>query len=80
MLESPVDMEIVKLIIEWGRRFNLLTVAEGVENQQVLNNLCDLGCSFAQGYHISKALSQNTFMQWLIDYRREDYFQNSLSH
>ena len=78
MLDSPVDMEIVKLIIEWGRRFNLLTVAEGVENQQVLNILCELGCSFAQGYHISKALPQTTFMQWLTDYRQEDYFENSL--
>ena len=80
MLDSPVDMQIVKLIIEWGRRFNLLTVAEGVENQQVLNILCELGCSFAQGYHISQALPQTTFMQWLTDYRREDYFENSLSH
>jgi EAL domain-containing protein (putative c-di-GMP-specific phosphodiesterase class I) len=54
MLDSPVDMQIVKLIIEWGRRFNLLTVAEGVENQQVLNILCELGCSFAQGTTLAR--------------------------
>ncbi len=80
MLASQVDMEIVQLIIEWGRRFNLLTVAEGVEEPQVLNLLCELGCSFAQGYHISKALSQEAFQQWLKDYQQEQYFESSLTH
>lgn len=79
MLNSPVDMEIVKLIIEWGRRFNLLTVAEGVENQLVLNSLRDFGCSFAQGYHISEALPQAAFQRWLSDYRQEHYFENHLA-
>lgn len=78
MLNSQVDMSIVELIIEWGRRFKLSTVAEGVESPQVLQRLCNLGCSFAQGYHISKALPQDDFQNWLRSYRQEDYFESRL--
>lgn len=68
MHKSPVDLEIVKLILDWGQRFNMQIVAEGVEDQESLETLAKLGCTFAQGYHISKALPADQFQRWLQEY------------
>jgi len=68
MLNSQIDMDIVKLILDWGLRFNMQIVAEGVENLQSLKTLTELGCTYAQGYHISKALPAEKFQQWLNQY------------
>ena len=61
-------MDIVKLILDWGRRFNLAIVAEGVEDQESLAILQHLGCDYAQGYGISKALPSEEFNRWLANY------------
>jgi len=68
MRDSKVDMDIVKLILDWGRRFNLAIVAEGVEDQESLAILQHLGCDYAQGYGISKALPSEEFNRWLANY------------
>ena len=65
MLNSQIDMDIVKLILDWGQRFNMEIVAEGVEDQECLETLAHLGCTYAQGYHISKALPAEKFHHWL---------------
>lgn len=68
MWENPVDLKIVELILEWAKRFNMTTVAEGVEDQRTLEMLTELGCTHVQGYHISKALPQREFIDWLNNY------------
>lgn len=68
MLNSQIDMDIVKLILDWGRRFDMQIVAEGVENLESLTTLTELGCTYAQGYHISKAMPAEKFPQWLNQY------------
>jgi len=68
MLNSQIDMEIVKLILEWGQRFDMEIVAEGVEDQKCLATLTKMGCTYAQGYHISKALPAEEFLPWLEKY------------
>ncbi len=68
MLTNQVDLEIVKLILDWGQRFKMQIVAEGVEDQLSLETLAKLGCTFAQGYHISKALPADQFQHWLQGY------------
>jgi EAL domain-containing protein (putative c-di-GMP-specific phosphodiesterase class I) len=40
-------------------------VAEGVEDQATLDQLKDLGCDEAQGYHISRPLATEDFDRWL---------------
>jgi EAL domain-containing protein (putative c-di-GMP-specific phosphodiesterase class I) len=76
MLQAQVDMEIVKLILEWGRRFNLFTVAEGIETPEALQTLQQLNCDFAQGYYISEALADRDFTKWLESFAPEAYFEN----
>jgi len=68
MHNSQIDMDIVKLILDWGLRFNMEIVAEGVENQGCLEQLTELGCTYAQGYHIGKAMPAEKFQQWLKTY------------
>ena len=68
MQDSQIDMDIVKLILDWGLRFNMEIVAEGVENQNCLERLAELGCTYAQGFHIGKAMPAEKFQQWLNSY------------
>lgn len=55
---------IVKTCIMLGHELNMKVVAEGVESQQELEELRSLGCDIAQGYHISRPLSETQFLEW----------------
>jgi PAS domain S-box-containing protein len=48
---SP-DVQVVSAIIDVARKFGIQTVAEGVECQETLDLLKELGADFAQGYHL----------------------------
>ncbi len=48
---SP-DVQVVSAIIDVARKFDIQTVAEGVESQETLDLLGELGADFAQGYHL----------------------------
>jgi EAL domain-containing protein (putative c-di-GMP-specific phosphodiesterase class I) len=48
---------LVKAIIELAHEFNLITVAEGVEEPEVTQRLRELGCDVAQGFLWSRAVS-----------------------
>jgi PAS domain S-box-containing protein len=48
---SP-DVQVVSAIIDVARKFGIQTVAEGVESQETLELLGELGADFAQGYHL----------------------------
>ena len=65
MRKNPIDMDIVKLILDWGKRFQMEIIAEGVEDADTMALLTELGCTYAQGYHISKAMPADQFSQWL---------------
>lgn len=47
---------IASMIIELGKRLKMQVIAEGVENQQELNCLIELGCYQYQGYYFSRPL------------------------
>ena len=65
MRNNQIDMDIVKLILDWGKRFQMETIAEGVEDAESMALLAELGCTYAQGYHISKAMPADRLSQWL---------------
>ena len=48
---SP-DVQVVSAIIDVARKFDIETVAEGVESQETLDLLRELGADYAQGYHL----------------------------
>jgi diguanylate cyclase (GGDEF)-like protein len=59
------DEVIVRSTIELGHNLGLRVVAEGVENDPVLEHLRGLGCDLGQGYGISRPLDGDKFRRWL---------------
>ncbi len=54
METEPDDAVLVRSIIELGRNLGLRVTAEGVETASVQRSLQELGCDFAQGFHIGR--------------------------
>ena len=68
VMEMDVDDEaksIVKTCIMLGHELNMRVVAEGVESEATLTMLKDMGCDIAQGYHLSRPLSEDDFQCWI---------------
>src|SRR5205085_11208951 len=65
MAESDNDAVIVRSTIDLGRNLGLQVVAEGVETEQAWDALSELGCTFAQGYYLSRPVPAAELTQWL---------------
>lgn len=59
------DEVIVRATIDLAHNLGLIAVAEGVENQAAWDKLHALGCDSAQGYHMSKPLPPEQFLEWV---------------
>ena len=59
------DALLVKSIIDLGHNLGLSVVAEGIESAAVVERLVAMGCDIGQGYHFSRALSQDDMVKWL---------------
>jgi EAL domain-containing protein (putative c-di-GMP-specific phosphodiesterase class I) len=63
--ENRNNREIVKAMIAMARGFGMNTLAEGVEKEEELSTLFDLGCDQIQGYYFSKPVDDGSFQQLL---------------
>lgn len=54
MANNPIDREMVRAIHQVGKSMGIVTVAEFVESQEILDALITIGVDYAQGYHIGK--------------------------
>lgn len=59
------DQSIVRSTIEMAHNLGLNVVAEGVETNETLAILCELGCDVAQGFLFSKPLPPEMFAKWI---------------
>jgi EAL domain-containing protein (putative c-di-GMP-specific phosphodiesterase class I) len=66
MDRDPSDRAIVRSTIDLGRNLGLKVVAEGVETAAVLADLRELGCTYAQGFHISRPLEPDALPGWAL--------------
>ena len=66
MLERSGDAVIVRSIIELASNLGLGTIAEGVEDVEVLDALRGLGCGFGQGFVISRPVPSSELDRWLL--------------
>lgn len=57
------DMAIVKAIVGLAEALDLSLIAEGVETEQQIEFLNNIGCKYAQGYYWSKPVSAMMFEQ-----------------
>jgi PAS domain S-box-containing protein len=54
LISSRDDRRVVQGIISIAKEFGLQTIAEGVEDEETLELLRELGADFAQGYHLGR--------------------------
>jgi diguanylate cyclase (GGDEF)-like protein len=56
----------VAAVVALARAFGMRTVAEGVETAAQLAVTTELGCTFAQGYHLARPMPAEELTPWLI--------------
>jgi EAL domain-containing protein (putative c-di-GMP-specific phosphodiesterase class I) len=66
MLSEPRAMAIVESIVQLGRKLSTEIVVEGIETQAQLDALRELGCRYAQGYHIGRPQSLAQLLELLL--------------
>ncbi len=69
LASSAADRAIVRSVTELGHNLGYKVTAEGVEDEETLYALRYLGCDFAQGYHLSRALPAPKLEQFLQECR-----------
>ncbi len=68
MDKDPNDRAIVNAIVQLAKNLGLSTIAEGVEKEKHLRMLLEMGCDMAQGYFLSKPLSEEDLMNLLREH------------
>lgn len=58
---------LVEAIVGLSHALKFEIVAEGVETQEDLRNIRELGCTYAQGYYFSKAMPRSDALALIID-------------
>ncbi|HWU35649.1 MAG TPA: EAL domain-containing protein [Methylovorus sp.] len=64
---SKKNQALCKAIITMAHELGYQVIAEGIETEQQLHLLADMGCDMGQGYFISRPLPQQDFVAWLAD-------------
>lgn len=62
------DLHIVKATIDLAHAFGMQVVAEGVDNDQSLRVLAELGCELAQGFYIARPMRADLIVEWVRRY------------
>ncbi len=68
IIDSKVDAEITKGMINMAHALDMVVIAEGVETIEQRNFLQQNCCDFAQGHLYAPAMSQQDFMAWAHQY------------
>ena len=63
MAQNRQDMILVQSIVEMAHSSGRRVVAEGVEDDEIMKLLAQLGCDFVQGYFISRPVREEDFLQ-----------------
>ena len=61
MLEDDTSHKLVELIIDIAKHLDVPVIAEGVETEEQLEALKELGCDLIQGYYFSKPVPAEEF-------------------
>lgn len=71
MTESIQDKQIVQSIIGLAHNFGLPVVAEGVEQENTLDALEQMGCDQIQGYLFAKPMPGEALIDWCHNFHQE---------
>ena len=70
-MDSESGGRIIKNVIRMMKDVNKKLVAEGVETEEDLRKLAELDCDYIQGFYFSRPLSEDEFLEFCRDRRRE---------
>lgn len=65
---NRTNLAIVDAIIQLGQSLDMKVVAEGVENEEVLDLLIKRGCDGVQGFHFSRPMESEAFARWYSEH------------
>jgi EAL domain-containing protein (putative c-di-GMP-specific phosphodiesterase class I) len=68
------NASLVRRLVQLGRDLGKKVVAEGIENEWVMDQLRSFGCDIGQGFHICRPAPADVITQWIlanIDQQRE---------
>ncbi|TXT41694.1 MAG: hypothetical protein FD135_21 [Comamonadaceae bacterium] len=65
MLANEGDRAIVQGIIALAKSFGRKTVAEGIEQPELIPALLEIGCLYGQGFCIAHPMTADDFLRWL---------------
>ncbi len=65
IVDNPVGASVVRTVVELARAFGMTSVAEGVERQEELDMLWQMGCDQSQGFLHCQPLPVDEFAQVL---------------
>lgn len=65
------DRQVVRVVVELARAFDMSVVAEGVDSDVALRTVASLGCDAAQGFFIARPMRAPVAAQWLRGLERE---------
>jgi diguanylate cyclase (GGDEF)-like protein len=57
----------IAAVVGLGKAFGMRTLAEGVETAEQLARATELGCTFAQGFHIARPMPADELAAWMVD-------------
>ncbi|SME93494.1 bifunctional diguanylate cyclase/phosphodiesterase [Pseudogulbenkiania subflava] len=63
--DNHQDAAIVRMIVAMGHSLGAMITGEGIENERQLAFLAEIGCDYAQGFHLSKPLEQHAMSRYL---------------
>jgi EAL domain-containing protein (putative c-di-GMP-specific phosphodiesterase class I) len=79
MIRNEDDESIVRATIQLGKSLGINVVAEGVEDQETLDRVHDMGCDTVQGYLIGKPMPMDQLLQHLTHIDQDYHVRGSKS-
>lgn len=75
LAKNEDDKIMVRTFMSLAQNLGLKTVAEGVEDAASLIILKEMGCTKAQGFHLSRPLPADKFDEWIAGYDLNNYLE-----
>ncbi|HCP76504.1 MAG TPA: diguanylate cyclase, partial [Pusillimonas sp.] len=61
---SSESRQVIQAIVSLGQSLGMQSTAEGVEDATTLQFLREIGCNFAQGFHIARPMEKDAAANW----------------
>lgn len=63
--------KMIRAILAIAKEFNLSTLAEGVENQEQMDALREMGCDYMQGFHLARPMPPEALQAFIADFNEQ---------